>query len=320
MKQRSSRLGAWIFLIVLTMATVVSMLNYQHIYDWYVLRGYTPPPLIEEYATTTTMTPEAEKIFFVTRPEVNDKAAFNVNCPFKEETKVLGCYSAGRIYILDVDEPSIEAIESVTAAHEMLHAAYDRLSGSERDRVDRLLQDQLAQINDSRLDKTLDSYRASNPDSIPTELHSIIGTEVTELDPELEEYYSQYFSDRQTVVVLYQSYQTVFDEINDEIDRLQAETAALREQIEQLDDSLSVQRTEIDAINARLSSLRDAGDIAAYNALIPEQNAAVRSYNSTVATYQSTVEKHNQLVRQVNGIVLTQNQLVNSIDSNFQEL
>ena len=143
----------------------------------------------------------------------------------------------------------------------MLHAGYARLSGRERDRVDDLLNQQMEQINDSRIEELVELYRNDDPSSLENEMHSIFGTEVAELIPELEEYYSQYFDDRAQIVAISKSYEQVFVDINKKIEALEKDISALKNQIAQLETSIGASQAKIDAESARLDALRDSGDI-----------------------------------------------------------
>ncbi len=84
----------------------------------------------------------------------------------------------------------------VTAAHEMLHAAYAELAPGQRRRVDQLLDQAFEASADQRLRDTLAEYADAEPGQRHNELHSILPTEVAELSPPLERYYQRYFEDR----------------------------------------------------------------------------------------------------------------------------
>src|SRR5688572_22638764 len=98
------------------------------IYDWARLRNYDPPAKIVKLADDTNMTDTGRRLFYVNYPEVNDRNTFSEHCDFGEESIVLGCYVSGQgIFLFSVDDPRLKGIVQVTAAHEMLHAAYERL-------------------------------------------------------------------------------------------------------------------------------------------------------------------------------------------------
>ena len=108
------------------------------------------------------------------------------------------------IALFDVTDPRLDGIEEVVASHEMLHAAWDRMSQGEKDRLTPLLDAAYAeQANNKDLVERMAFYARTEPGEETNELHSILGTEVAHLSPALEKYYSQYFSNRQALVALH---------------------------------------------------------------------------------------------------------------------
>src|SRR5690606_11618218 len=136
---------------------------------------------------------------------------------FPDKSLVLGCYSQQRIYIFDVQDERLNGVKEVTAAHEMLHAAYDRLSSGERERVDTLINEAFRSIENERIRDAAQNYESDGHGTLNNELHSILGTEAADLPEELEEYYSRYFDDRSHIVSIAESYEAVFIEIQEQI-------------------------------------------------------------------------------------------------------
>jgi hypothetical protein len=211
-----SRISKLLFSL-LFLALCASVLLYrQNIYDWWQLRSYTPPQEIAAIAQSDAMTEKAKRIFYVARPVVEDSAAFNQHCgntaaaKSSEKTIVLGCYDGRNIYVFNVTDQRLQGVKQVTAAHEMLHAAYERLTGKERDRVNAMLNQQFKDMNDQRITDVLAEYKKSEPTELLNEMHSIFGTELDKLNPDLEAYYRQYFNDRSKVVGFAQKYESVF--------------------------------------------------------------------------------------------------------------
>ncbi len=72
---------------------------------------------------------------------------------------ILGCYVTQRIYIYDVKDAKLDGIREVTAAHEMLHAAYERMSSSEQTKVNALLEVEYEKLrNDKDLAERMAFY------------------------------------------------------------------------------------------------------------------------------------------------------------------
>ena len=284
--------------------------------DWWRLRGYDPPARIVQLADQTAMTDLGRKLFYVNHPELNDKQTFNDNCTISEQSIVLGCYvNSQGIYLYDVTDERLLGVHQVTAAHEMLHAAYDRLGMDEKTRVDKLTQEVFEQLNDARLNATIQAYRDRDPSVIPNELHSILATEVETLPTELEDYYKQYFTDRQTVVRYSRQYEAAFQERKDKIAAFDAQLAAIRQEIETNEAELTSLSAQISADRAELDALLAARDYQRYNSRVPGFNQKVRNYNATVNEIRAAIDTHNQLVIDRNAVALEENELVEAIDS-----
>src|SRR5688572_281422 len=121
---------------MLMLLAIWVVIHRQDVIDWWRLRNYTPPAQIVQLADATTMHGKARDLFYVSQPEVNSREQFNQNCTdLSEESLVLGCYKAQRIYIYGVADQRLSGVKEVTAAHEMLHAVYERLGDDERQQI-----------------------------------------------------------------------------------------------------------------------------------------------------------------------------------------
>lgn len=230
------------------------LLNRQFVLDQLSLLNYRPDPGVSALAASDTMTPSGQRYFFVSRPKIESRDQFNQNCTGgSEQTIILGCYVGQRIYIFNVTDPRLPGVKEVTAAHEMLHASYDRLSSSERQRVDAMILEQVRQISDKRILALIASYQQSEPTQLVNEMHSIFATEVRNLTPQLEQYYARYFGDRAKVVAYSEGYEKVFNDLRAQQNQLLAEMNQLNLEI----------KNRSDALNAQISQLN--ADIAAFN-------------------------------------------------------
>lgn len=292
----------------------------QNIRDWLTLQSFEPSPAIVALADDTDMSDAGRRLFYASQPALNDSEAFNRNCTFPDRSLVLGCYANQRIYIFSVDEPRLEGVEEVTAAHEMLHAVYDRMSDSEKARIDALTTTAFRSIDNERLQETIQQYEDTDPSVVENELHSILGTEHRDLPAELEEHYAKYFNDRGVVLQISEAYERVFVQLQDEIAGLDARIAQLRATIDDLETKLSSMSEFLNSEAARLDRLLSANNISAYNAAVPGYNATVDEFNQTIDRYEQQVATHNQLVEQRNAIAIEQNSLVQSLDSKFQPI
>lgn len=240
---------------VIIAVPVIAWTQRWNIYDKARLRGYTPSKQVVQLATDTTMDDDTRRLFYVYHPQLDDKSTFSQNCKSSEKTIVLGCYVDGQgIYLYNVTDARLNGVIQVTAAHETLHAAYERLSGKEKTHINELINQAYANVKDERIRKTIDDYRKNGAD-VTNELHSILGTEVRNLPPELETYYQRYFSDRKKIVSFSEQYEKVFSERKDKVVADDAKLTTLKQQIEDAEQDLNNKEAAIAAERERLDGL-----------------------------------------------------------------
>lgn len=305
-----------IFLIVLVLCAVV-VVNKQNIRDWWVLRNYQAPANIVELADQIDLTDRSRKVFYVNKPQLTNSQAFTQACKSaaQEQTIVLGCYHGNQfgIFLLDVTDPRLQGVEQVTAGHELLHAEYDRLSTAEKTRVDKMLTDYYTTVKDQRIIDTVEAYKKSEPNDVVNEMHSIFGTEIPNLPPELEQYYSKYFNNRLVVVGYSQKYQSEFTSRKNKIAADDAQLAVYKQQIDDLENELQRQQATIDEQDAEMTRLKASGNIDAYNSMVNPYNNLIYSYNAKINTLKRLIDRHNALVNERNAIVLEESQLIKNL-------
>ncbi len=305
---------ATIFLLIF--AAVWFWSNKYTVYDFITLRGYSPSPQIEALAVNSGMNEKGKKLFYVNDPKVSDRQEFATECENnKEQSIVLGCYNGKNIFVFDVTDDRLAGVEEVTSAHEMLHAAYDRLSVSERNKVDKLTAEAFERINNPRINNLIENYRKADPTVVPNELHSILGTEVENLGPELERYYGKYFANRMAVVSKSQNYEKVFSDIKSQVDKYKADLTLRKAEIENTETTLLNLESSINSLKKRLDGYSGSGQVSSYNSLVPEYNRLVNNYNSQYNQYKLLLTQYNNIVEEVNKLVIEQNDLMQSLDS-----
>lgn len=291
----------------------------QNIADWLKLRSYEPSSVVSSLAAQDTMTPRATRMFYLNHPQViTGVTAFRQSCTTSEQSIVLGCYHSGQngIYLYDPNNAQLAGLEQVTAAHEVLHAIYDRLSSSDKKYINGLLEDYYKkQLRDERVIAQVKLYKQTEPDAILDEMHSMFGTEIAKLPAPLETYYSQYFSNRQAVVAFSQKYQAKFTALQAEIKADDARLTSLKRQIDSQEASLRARSSKIDTERARLEALRSSGRISQYNAGVDAFRAEVDSYNYTVTLVRADIEAYNRLVKERNRIAVALASLSKAIDT-----
>lgn len=317
---------SWIksFIVFMLLAAVLAFMYFQRyaLHDWWQLRGYNPSAEIVALADDTTMNDGARRVFYVYHPSIEPRENFNEHCGDDELTIVLGCYSSvGGIHIFDIDDERLYGIMQVTAAHEFLHAAYERLSDSERKKVDALTQKVYKNLTDQRILDTIQAYRDRDASVVPNELHSILGTELEDLPDELEAHYARYFNDRSKIVAFSKSYESAFSSRKAEAKSYEAQLQSLKERIDSEKQYLENEYTrlgnEANTITSLTSSSSTAGSV---NERIAAYNVRVREYNNRAKAVSSQVDEYNGLYDEYKQVVLEQQDLFKSIDSRPQAI
>ena len=268
-----------------------------------------------------TLTDRGTQILYATSPMIEAKTQFNQSCQSTERSAaILGCYGGDRIYLYDIQNPELDGTLEVTAAHEMLHAAYYRLNVFDRQRVDAMIRDEYAKIKDDpSIKQIMQYYTKAEPGAEIDELHSIIGTTIANLDPNLENYYKTYFKNRAAVVALNAAYNAVFNQVNDQANALQAkinlEWPPLKSDMASYSADLEQLNLDIDSFNQRAKS----GDFSSQSAFTTARNALLArsseldarrtSLNQRVDEYNADVEALNKLAIRVNEL----NQSINGV-------
>ncbi|HUY84913.1 MAG TPA: hypothetical protein VMU97_00140 [Candidatus Dormibacteraeota bacterium] len=316
-----SRLGNLVILVIWLAILGLAANNRQNIIDWWKLRNYQAPATVSQLAAQDTMTAYGRKIFYVNHAAILNKTAFPKQCPNNggEQTIVLGCYHGDQagIFLLGVNDPRLNGVEQVTAAHEMLHGAYDRLSSSEKAKVDAMLLDYYNNdLRDQRLRNTIAAYRKTEPHDVVNEMHSIFGTEVAKLPSGLEQYYKRYFTNRAQMAAYAAQYQGEFTSRQAAVTQDDAQLAALKQQIDSLEADLQVKQSTISSKQSSLNELKASGNTDAYNAGVPGYNTLVNDYNAEVEQVRGLIGQYNTLVAARNAIATQENQLSKELITN----
>ena len=281
-----------------------------------------PPldPTFESIATRATLTAEARRLLASSSPELDDVDALAEVCTLETDVSVLGCYRAGRIAVLAVTDPRLDGMIEVTTGHEVLHAAWARFDTTERERLAGLLRATYERVVTPDLDERVELYRQRDPESVDGELHSILGTEVADVGPELEEYYRRWFDDRSALVALATKVQSTFSSLKASVEELDLRLDALRSDIGAREASLDDERAAIEARSQELDELRTAGRIDEYNAAIDPFNERIAAYNAAVADLEALTAQYNELAGERNALADDYSALVGQITTTAQSV
>jgi hypothetical protein len=313
------RTWPYVLLAVLLLVNVIAWSQRENIADWWRLRNYQPSQDIAVLATDTTMTDYAKHLFYVNHPSLETKENFNMHCSDEsKETAVLGCFRGNRqgIYIYAVTDSRLNGVRQVTAAHEMLHQAYERLSTKERNHIDQLLEDYYKNgLTDEAVKTKLDSYKKQPGTVLVNEMHSIFGTEVRNLPTELENYYKQYFTDRSKVVTDREAYQGEFSRRQQLVEQYDAQLVRLKKQISDNKSTLEQQMNFLNTKEKQINQDISSSNQAAYQSDVQSYNATVATYNSLLITTRNLIAEHNDIVGKRNDIAVQEQELQQALDS-----
>lgn len=248
--------------------------------DEEILKTYKPTSEVADIAEKNTLTDKGKATLYRSDPQIVDSDTFIKDCQTATRgVETLACnaprpgggpFGGRQIFLLKIDDPRFSDHKYAAAVHEMLHSAYDRLSDSEKKRVNSLLDLELAKHKDDAHLSTvvgLLSQKGGSKSGVLNELHSKFGVEYSNLSPELEDYYKTYFNDRKKVVALYRN--GGFNSRVRRMDEISYQTKALVPQL------TSMQK--------QLTAYQNAGDAANFNNLLGQYNSLVSKYNGLAA-------------------------------------
>lgn len=274
---------------------------------------YDPTPAISSYATRAGMSERGRFLFYASLPEVVPGDDFNAVCSRDQpDVGVLGCYTLtdGRIYLYEITNVELEAYEVVVAAHEMLHAAWDRLTPDAQTALADDLEQAFATIgSDGELARRIASYEDVDPTSRIPELYAILGSEVADLPDDLEQHYAEYFDDRGAVVELWQQVEAIFTALEKELELLSTEINRLAAEIDAeqaaADQTATALEADIAAFNEQASRPGGYTNQSAFErdrqALIDRQaalTAAIDATNAKIIAYNALVDEFTALNEQ----------------------
>ncbi|MDR3298069.1 MAG: hypothetical protein LBT19_01720 [Candidatus Nomurabacteria bacterium] len=318
-KQRQNRIvTACVGVIVLAVIVAVFFVDYGVIVDKLKGMGFEPSAdmsvLIDDIDTTS----RGDIVLRASKPVLLERAEFNNTCESHDlELSVLGCYTAGQIYIYNVENEELDGVRQSTLAHELLHAVWDRMPSSEREEFMPLLQE----IYDGNIDEWQTRLERYPEESFYDELHSIIGTEVSigDLSGVLVEHYSKYFESQNKIVGYYEAYSERFQELKEEADELYAEITANQERINaetvNYNDGIVELNVVIEDFNRRAAN----GSFTSIEAFNTERAVLIRKQAALTKLHQEIsdiVDKTNVLIEQYNNNITRTQVLIDSINSN----
>lgn len=307
-----------IFLVLLGAGAFFTISNSHNIRDYFAAQNYKPTTEIEKITKKIKPTAFAKNIFYASNPQVENSDEFNQNCRNREEdSAVLGCYKSGQIHVFDVQNSKLKGVKDVTAAHELLHAIWERMNSDEKDKIGKLLEAQYEKSKDPEFEKLMESYDRTEPGEKINELHSLIGTEQIELSKELEDHYAKFFENRKEIAEIYQGYNNNFKTLKNKTEALTAELKKIKPEIEELTKKYNSDSEELEAeisefnTNAKNRHYKSQSEfyrdrsklVAEINKLTESRvnlNSLINSYNSKIKELQESSIEQNELYKSIN--------------------
>lgn len=285
--------------------------NRQWISDRAIALQFEPDPELLRYVSDASLTGEGEVYLFASLPEIVPAGEFDRYCSRDEPgIGVLGCYRLAekRIYLYDVTDERLEAMEPVIAAHEMLHAAWDRFDSATKNRLAELLEEGFAALPDDHpMHERIASYEANDPTSRIPELYALMGTEISELPAELEAHYATYFADRAAVVALADQVYAIFASFDQELQALADDLEARSDRIDalkaQYELDAAVLGVDINVYNDRVARYNAGEDVSGAGRFNDERDELIARQNALKAERDeilAEIDEYNALLDQLN--------------------
>ena len=296
-----------IICVLLLLVSYSIIVNRQYIIDQITVWQFQSTSQLDNLVDRSGLNDYGKFLYHASQPNLDATQTFNEECDrIENTTSILGCYKNSRIYIYDISDAQLDGIREVTATHETLHAAYERLSTSEQLKINVLLDAEYSKLagNKDYTDR-MAFYARTEPGERDNELHSVIGTEIADISPELETYYSKYFSNRQKVVSLNTKYSSVFINLKNKANALATQLNALSTSINSQSAEYNAEAIILNKDIATFNSKANGGGFtsssqfnyerAILSSRVATANELRDSVNNDIATYAATLKEYNSI-------------------------
>lgn len=288
--------------LILMIVVAVVWLNFGVVKDFLVGLSYRPTDEMVEIRESLGLTGTGARIFNASMPVLQEKQEFNSNCrEVENESAILGCYRDDRIFVYNIVDEELPGIRELTAAHELLHAVYDRMSNEDKARW----RNELVSVYRENQDVLGEEIELYNDSEKQEELYVRAGTEIADLPENLERHYAEIFEDQDKIAGYYNSYIKVFREIEVKLETLYGEIETLGEKIaaktSEYEASLEALDSEISEFNNCAATADCFSSTYAFNKrraeLIGKKETLEAFYNeinTMVAEYNEMIEEYNE--------------------------
>lgn len=306
-------------LVVITILIIVAIINRVIISDFIRGLGYEPTTEMINIRTSLNLTDYGNLVFNASWPELDEREVFNSHCrDYENENAILGCYDFENIYVYNITEPELDGIRELTAAHELLHAVYARLSEQDKRDLKPVLE-QVYSSNAKILSEEIEMYLENERYE---ELYVRAGTEIANLPATLESHYANIFKDQDRIAAYYNKYISVFNQIQQNLDTLSSEINNLENVIKSKTNEYYSRSAALNTATASFNACAKTPDCFTSEIvfqirrteLLNEYDALDALYNeidSLIDTHNAKVEAYNSEATHINSL----NTIINSIAS-----
>ncbi len=304
MGARIARWTAAALVLAVGAAGVVAYVNRDQIQDYFLARNFTPSERVQSITEAVNFTAPGERIFLASQPTVGGREDFGhwcANVDHAEEGHILGCYADERIRLFEVSDDRLEGIVEVTAVHELLHAAFARMTSQDRALLSKHLREAYEEriVDDKEFEERMSVYAELSSRAFANELHSVFGTEVADIPESLERHYAKWIHDRSEVVEWHDSYHRVFTQLSAEAENLSAELESLRGHIETqssaYDDAVRQFNADAADFRARNERFEFSGNSALFESVRSSLLVRQESLSETLERIQADTDRFNSL-------------------------
>ena len=300
--------------------------NSQTITDNIIALQYNTSEEMQNIIDTVGMTDGSNVVFKASKPVLHKTQQFNELCggfEDKDSVHVLGCYTGSNIHLFEVSDERLEGMTEVTAAHELLHAVYNRLNFFEKTKIKNLLVEEYESLikKNPELEERMQAYSDLEESQFINELHSVLGTEVGTLSPELESYYNKIFKNRQEVFSLFNSYTTYMKELSVQINNITDKLGKLNDDIDEktlaYQSSVDLFNKDVDVFIQRNQNREFSGNPEEFYRIKDELSLRESQLDDELANLNASVVEYNKLRDELILLDETATDIVKSMDSKF---
>jgi hypothetical protein len=309
--------------VLLTAFGAYLAVDQRRVADQFRVWKFKPTAAIREQMTRDDMSPEGRFLYLASEPRVEARRDFNQICSaVTVDTSVLGCYlqPGKQIFLYHETDKRLDGTEEVMGAHEMLRAAWDRMTPALHARLLDSLQHVLDTNTDPDLDlaKRMGTVRHNDPADYNAELYATVGAEIPSVGSVLEASYDQYFVKRSVVTKLNKHSIAYLVALRKKVQALAGTMNTLNTTIDgevsTFNASVTTFESDIDAFNARARRPGGFATQGQFNvaraALVARGNAldaTATQINAQVDTFNADLTKLKALDKTAAGLVKSLN-------------